>query len=300
MPRAEVSLILIHYRQDALTAHVLRRLSEIQIRIPFEMVIVDNGSPSPPPLPATPFPRTLLRLERNMGYAAACNRGAEAASAPLLFFLNNDIDFDADFIAPLAASLAKHPECGLIGPALCFPGGRFQLSWGDAPTPLAEARERRRQRESRGGGGPLCAKRDAEGRGGREVDWITGAAMLMPRAVFNAVGGFDEGYFFYFEDVDLCARVRASGSTVRYEASVCLVHFGGGSQDKPSPEIARSYRLGQLRYYARHASRISYSALKAYLSAMAIARALRDPASRPVMRDLLRHLLRSPRQPFRT
>lgn len=294
-----VSLILIHYRQDAMTAHVLRRLSELPIRIPFEVAVVDNGSGTAPPIPQTPFPCMLVRLERNMGYAAACNRGAAATSAPLLFFLNNDIDFSDDFIAPLASALEEQPECGLIGPALRFPDGRFQLSWGERPGMVAEARERTRQRESRRGGGPHYARREAESRNGREVDWVTGAAMLMPRDLFETLGGFDEGYFFYFEDVDLCARVRAAGRRVRYEASVPLIHFGGGSQREPAPELVRAYRLGQLRYYSRHASRVSFSLLKAYLSFSVLVRAFRDPASRPLLRDLFGHIRRSARHPHR-
>ena len=299
MSAPAVSLILIHYRQDALTAHVLQRLAEIRISLPFEVIVVDNGSPAPFAPLETPFPCRVLRMDRNTGYARACNEGARAARGPLLFFLNNDIDFEVDFLSPLVAQFDVDPAPGIVAPALCFPGGRFQLSWGDAPGIRSEARERARQRQSRAGGGPLYAAREAESREARDVDWVTGAALCIPRSVFDAVGGFDEEYFFYFEDADLCARVRAAGRAVRYDPSARLVHFGGGSQDEPSPAIERSYRTGQLRYYARHRPRISFSLLKAYLALKTAARAIREPAARPAMRDLLGRILRFTAPPYR-
>jgi GT2 family glycosyltransferase len=299
MPAPAISLILIHYRQDALTAHVLQRLAEIRIASPFEVIIVDNGSPAPFTPHATAFPCRVLRMGNNAGYARACNEGARAAASPLLLFLNNDIDFDRDVITPLAAHFAAADAPGIVAPALCFPDGRFQLSWGDAPGLLSEARERTRQRQSRAGGGPLYAARAAASARQRDVDWVTGAALCVARDAFDTVGGFDEEYFFYFEDADLCARVRASGRAVRYDPAVRLVHFGGGSQDEPSPAIAVSYRMGQLRYYARHCPRISFSLLKAYLSLKIAVRAIRERSARPAMRELLGRVLRFTAPPFR-
>jgi GT2 family glycosyltransferase len=204
-----------------------------------------------------------------------------------LFILNNDIEARGDIVTPLLSRLEADKRIGAISPRLEFPDGRFQLSWGDAPSLWSEYRERGRQRRSRRG--ESVRDREEAAMRAHAVDWITGAAMVLPRGAWEAIDGFDERYFFYFEDVDLCTRLWHAGYTVDYEPAACLTHVGGGSDPGSNPRIVRGYRMEQLRYYARWRSLPQFLLLKLYLFAKFAGTALRGgDAARALLGDILR------------
>lgn len=259
-----VSAVIVHFGSADYTAQVVRRLRSFAGPEQYEIIVVDNAADTP--FPGADFPQArTVRMEENRGYGAACNHGAAASRGRNILILNNDLDFPDDPLPVLLREAEAHPRRGAVGPALRFPDGRFQLSWGDDPALLSEFRERRRQQESRTGEGEALRKRAADSRRARTVDWITGACMLIPREAWDAVGGFDEAYFFYFEDVDLCRRLRRAGYEIRYAPDAVVVHFGGGSSAPADPRIMSWYRREQLRYYARYNSPFSFFLLKRYL-----------------------------------
>ncbi|MDT8325694.1 MAG: glycosyltransferase, partial [Bacteroidota bacterium] len=229
------------------------------------------------------------------GYGFACNRGADIARGAFLLICNNDLELRGNPLAALTERSAQQASVGVVGPLLRFPDGRFQLSWGSFPTLYSEFFERRRQRQSRHGGGSDLERREATSRVVRPVDWVTGACMLLPRRAWDSVRGFDERYFFYFEDVDLCMRLRRQGWDVLYDPSVEVLHHGGGSDPLRNPTIVLSYRREQLRYYARYNSALSFTLLRVYLL-----RKFRrmeavgdiDPALAGELRDLIRRFSR--------
>lgn len=250
-----------------------------------EVLVVDNASHTPFTMDERIASPRVLRLESNRGYGAACNAGAREARGRFLFILNNDIEARGDIVAPLLSRLEADVRIGAIGPRLEFPDGRFQLSWGDAPSLWSEFRERGRQRRNRRGE----AVRDRERATAQPVDWITGAAMLLPRGAWEAIEGFDERYFFYFEDVDLCTRLWQAGFAVHYEPAACLTHVGGGSDPGSNPRIVRGYRIEQLRYYARWRSMAQFLLLKLYLFVKFAGTALRGgDSARALLGDIFR------------
>jgi N-acetylglucosaminyl-diphospho-decaprenol L-rhamnosyltransferase len=225
------------------------------------------------------------------GYGAACNRGARAASGGHLLILNNDLDFDTDFVSPLLAAITSETRAAMAGPGLRFRDGRYQPSYGAHPTLRTEQRERARQRLARDAAGARILAEEAES--ARVVDWLTGAVMLIRREAYEEVGGFDERYFFYFEDVDLCTRLRAAGYTMLYRPEIRVTHFGGGSSPQSNPDIVAGYRRGQLRFYARHNSRLSFLGLKLYLALKFAVPALAGEAQRNTARAVLQAVRRS-------
>ncbi|MDH7514456.1 MAG: glycosyltransferase [Bacteroidota bacterium] len=260
-----VSIILIHYGAPGSTEEVLHAFEKTRFRDTYEIILVDNGSD--PPFPANHLRDVHhLRLPVNCGYATACNRGASIARGTHFLFLNNDISFSHDFIHPLLRVCREDSRVGAVGPMLTYADGMFQPSWGRDPGLLAEYMERRVQQGARKRNGRAYRARTRSSARAREVDWVTGAAMLVPRPVFEMVGGFDEEFFFYFEDVDLCRRIRNVGYRVRFEPTACLTHFGGGSQGgETDPALRKAYRAGQLRFYALHRGLVSFLLLKLYL-----------------------------------
>jgi N-acetylglucosaminyl-diphospho-decaprenol L-rhamnosyltransferase len=257
-----VSAIVIHYGRLDFTERLVRQL--LALPSAPEVIVVDNAAARRFDATASPGTRC-LRLEENHGYGYACNRGAELAAGGYLFILNNDLEFPADPIPALIAAMEARADAGAAGPALRFPDGRFQLSFGARPGLFAELRERRRQRQSRGGGGRLLDARIRQAASPLEPHWITGACMLIRRDAWEAIRGFDEAFFFYFEDVDLCTRLRRAGWTVLYRPEASVLHYGGGSDPLANPRIVVSYRREQLRYYARYNGRFSFLVLRRYL-----------------------------------
>ncbi|MCB2203744.1 glycosyltransferase family 2 protein [bacterium] len=260
----EVSIIIIHFGSLQLTHALVSQLLALPAVPSREIIVVDNASGDPFPGSVYPTVR-VVRLEENRGYGYACNRGAAAASGAFLLICNNDLEFRGNPLPALTERCATEKGIGAVGPALRFPDDRFQLSWGRFPTLLSEFFESRRQQESREGGGSGLRKREQESATVQEVDWVTGACVLVPRQAWDSISGFDERYFFYFEDVDLCMRLRRRGWKVLYDPTVTITHHGGGSNPLANPSIVLSYRREQLRFYARYNSSFSFFLLRRYL-----------------------------------
>lgn len=266
--------MIIHFRSADHTRNLIADLLAHCEHHLLEILVVENGG--------TPADRSIvdkriryITLPENAGYAGACNTGARHATGQFLLFLNDDLSFTNDWLRPLLEQCEADPSIGMIAPGLTYKNERFQLSWGVDPTLLEEYRERRRQREARRGTGRAYRHREQQSTMAREVDWITGAVMLCSRSAFEHVCGFDESFPFYYEDVDICRRVRVAGYHIRYDPSVSVTHFLGGSSDIQRPQTRALYQYGKVRYYARHCGYISFLLLKLYLSIASIRHAFR-------------------------
>lgn len=289
-----VSVIVVHYRRADLTTRLLSRLAADASAGSAEILVVDNCSPEALDVPPDGVSCRVIRNERNAGYAAACNLGARQAAGSVLLFCNNDISYDSDVLGPLLGALRGAPRPGIAGPGLIHPDGRFQLSWGEHPGLRSEWHERRRQRESRRGGGSTYDERAIASRGARDVDWLTGACFMVSREAFEDAGGFDEEYFFYFEDADFCRRVGDNGYSIRYHPELLVTHYGSSSAAPADAALTLSYRLGQLRYYSLHNTRISFIFLKVYLAVKLAAGPLRSALSPSDRTALLGSIRRFP------
>ena len=275
------SVIIIHYKQDLLTHHVLQCLDRHQKTTPVEVIVVDNASPSVYIAPKLNALRRVkvVRLKSGLGFGGACETGIQASSPKLhnlpFIVLNNDLSFQDDLVAGLLASQKDHPSSGIIGPRILFPDGRFQLSWGDDLSIQSEREERERQKEMLQGDGALYKAREQESKKARHVDWVSGASFLITRKALDAVDSLERGYFFYFEDCDWCRRVRQAGLQIWYDPRVSIRHALGASRPKQdqSPHALRFYRsreLGHLRYYAHFNSWFQFQFLKLILAFKAL------------------------------
>jgi GT2 family glycosyltransferase len=190
---------------------------------------VDNGSTDgAADMVARAFPRVrLVRNGGNAGFARGCNQAADLARGRYLFFLNNDTVVPPGALGRLVAFARANPEAGLVGPRLRDGRGRVQCSARRRPTVAALLHRvtflrwtglfRAAYRRYRG--------RDVDAETTRPVEVLMGAALLMPRRVYREVGGWDEGYTFGGEDIDLCARVGRRHEVV-YHPAVEVLHLG--------------------------------------------------------------------------
>jgi N-acetylglucosaminyl-diphospho-decaprenol L-rhamnosyltransferase len=269
---ARVSVVVVSYETRDDLAACLRSLAA-EGGPGLETTVVDNASgDGSADLVARDFPAVrLVRNARNDGFGAACNRGASGTAAPYLLFLNSDAQVTAGAVAALARVLDQRPDVAIVGPRTLNDDGTAQVSYGRALTPRAEWRQRRLVRG--------VARREpwalaiAQERSLRACapDWVSGACLLIRRRAFDAVSGFDEGFFLYEEDADLCARVRAQGGLVRFEPAATVVHRLGRSMARAAERARLEYHRSHLRYYRKHNGPLATAALRAGLAARALA-----------------------------
>jgi GT2 family glycosyltransferase/SAM-dependent methyltransferase len=188
--------------------------------VPFEVVVVDDASPDRTAelVAASPGVR-LVRTERNIGFIGACNLGANHARGSYLLFLNNDTEIQPGALDALVDAADSDDQIGLVGAMLVYPDGRLQESggiiWADG-SGWNYGRDRN----------PHAPEFQVR----RDVDYCSGAAILVRREHFEAVGGFDQRYApAYYEDTDLAFAIRASGHRTIVEPRAVVVHHEGVS-----------------------------------------------------------------------
>ncbi len=258
-----ISIVIVQYNYPDLTARAVESL-RLHHRGELDITVVDNGSSDADARAATEQLTgcKVIFNPVNAGFGAANNAGARGSHGDLLLFLNNDTLVQTEILPQIESYFEGNPSCGAAGLKLLNEDGTVQYSTGKFPTVWSEWRMSRRQ-ELYGSQG--TARRD----------WVSGAALAVRRTVFNDAGGFDERYFMYFEDADLCARIHDAGHEIHYLPAVGVVHLGGGSQPGGlSPSVQKEYRRSQLLYYSQHDSMIDNVLLRAYLAASFLFRRL--------------------------
>ena len=214
-----VSAVVLNYRSAKDTVRCVRALRAQTIATDIEIVVVDNHSQDDSiglirsQLSHVPSVR-IVEERDNIGYGRGNNDGLLFAHGKYLLIVNPDNPLPPTTIERMIAALESHPEAGIVGPALIHPDGSIRpsarqfprfadlLSKRLFPTQWQAAYERMMT--------PI------KGEEAKEVDWLVGACLLMPMELFKTLGGFDERFFLFFEDIDLCRRVHALGKKVLY------------------------------------------------------------------------------------
>lgn len=204
---------------------------------------------------------TLISLETNIGYGAACNRAAEKASGEKLVLLNSDAWLESDALELMVEAADREGNIACVIPRLLYPDGKRQFEWAPSPGLLGEAVQLVRNRYESAGWNHDPFERVWQRL--FEPGWYTGACMLLNQSAFDRVGGFDEEMVMYYEDADLCARLQQDGwRHCRVRAAV-VRHVRGGSAPPVWLELER--RKSQLRYYRKHRPAWERRVLTAYL-----------------------------------
>lgn len=255
-------------------------LSSVLAVDPPEVVVIDNGSTDGSiELVRTRFAQVRLIVnDRNVGYGAAGNQAIASCAAPAVLLLNSDTLLEANALLELGAYLAAHPRAAVVGPRLANRDGSLQRStypWPSATdTLLGESGLHLLVRRA-----PLLRERswrtwrhDAA----RPVPWVLGAALAIRREPFEAVGGFDERFFMYGEEVDLCRRLHDAGHETHFAPVTTVVHLGAASTATRPVEMRREFLVSKRRYMLKHEGRRPAARLLAVMRAAARARLVRD------------------------
>ena len=229
-----VSVIIPTYGQ---LEHTLRCLASIAANppgLPIEVILIDDAWPGED-AEALSLVRgvRLLRNETNLGFLRSCNRAAAIAKGGYLYLLNNDTQVLNGWLEPMVSLFRKWPGTGAVGAKLLYPDGRLQeaggIVWQDA---------------SGWNFGRLEDPGKPEYNYVREVDYCSAAALMVQRAVFLDLGGFDERYApAYYEDTDLCFRLRRIGLKTLYQPAARIVHHEGVSHGRDTAVGIKSYQV---------------------------------------------------------
>jgi N-acetylglucosaminyl-diphospho-decaprenol L-rhamnosyltransferase len=253
-----VAAILVNYNSGGELRGALQSVADDLIHTPWEAVVVDNASSDGSADAVSAFAphARLIRNQDNRGFARGVNQGVAASSAPLVLMLNPDCRLETGAVARLRSELEPQAGCAIAGPRILNPDGSLQGSARGDPdmfTGLFGRNSRLRRAlpwlpVSQRNVTDAAAARDAS----TVVDWMSGACMLARRDALEAVGGFDERYFLYWEDADLCRRLRARGYHVRYVPGATAVHRVGQSSRTARAASVRAFHDSAYLYYATH------------------------------------------------
>jgi GT2 family glycosyltransferase len=206
----------------------------------------------------------LLQNSENRGFAAAVNRGSAEARAPLVLLLNSDAELRPGALRALVTALSTREDLALVGPRVVGEGGA-ELSFGPEPTLLSEWRQRRLVRGSQGRDGAVTAEVEVLTSRPCEPGWISAACCLVRKAALEKVGGFDEGFFLYEEDVDLCLRLHRAGFGLLFLPDAQVLHHRGRSMEILPARSRLEYDRSHIRLYRKHQGRASTLALRLLL-----------------------------------
>ena len=239
-----VSIIIVSFNARADLERCLESLHAAPPAAPHEILVVDNGSSDGSAGAARGWPNvTVIEVGANLGFAHANNVGIRASGGANLLLLNSDTLVPAGAIDRLIAELESDPRVAVVGPRLVDGNGHGELSFGRMIGPLNELRQRRLARS---------AAVDALTRARQYPDWVSGACLLVRRSDAEAVGGLDERYFMYTEDVDFCAAIRARGRRILFAPDVEVVHLRGRSAASAPAATRDHYRRSQQAFYEKH------------------------------------------------
>jgi N-acetylglucosaminyl-diphospho-decaprenol L-rhamnosyltransferase len=256
----DISIVIVSYNGREHLRRCLQSLAAHPPTVEREVIVVDNDSrDGSAPMVASEFPDVrLLRMPRNLGFAAGANRGAREAKGEAIVLLNPDSEVEADPFAPMLAYLREHDDAGIVAPRLLNPDGSLQLSCRSFPTFSVALFNRYslltrlfpRNRYSR-----QYLLSDWYHDSISDVDWVSGACLMVRRSLFEEIGLLDEGYFMYIEDVDLCQRVHRAGYKVVYLPQTSAIHhIGRSSRTLPSRSIVARHR-SMWHYYKKYLRR---------------------------------------------
>ena len=259
LPSPLVDLVIVNYRSYQELTRCLLSL-ESHHRALARVVVVDHESDARAAAAvSTSFPWIeLLQRPTNEGFATGVNRGVACGQAPFVLLLNPDCVADGAAIEQLVAGATGRPEVAVIGPRILNPDGTVQGSARRFPGVSTFIAGRSSWLTRRFPDNPLSRRNlpwRSETSETREVDWLSGACMLVRRSAFEQVGGMDERFFLYWEDADLCKRLAGRGWRIVYFPAVTIEHAGGASSIHAYRESLAAFHTSAYKLFTKHAGR---------------------------------------------
>jgi N-acetylglucosaminyl-diphospho-decaprenol L-rhamnosyltransferase len=278
----DLSIIIVNWNVRNLLRHCLQSLTaqsspppEHQLLAPegwtFEILVVDNASvDGSSEMVQAEFAQVRLVVnDENRGFTAANNQGLALSQGRYLLLLNPDTEVVGDALATMLRYMDDHPQAGALGPQLLFPDGRRQPSRRRFPT-FATALVESTVLQEWWADNRILRRyymADTPDDAIQPVDWVVGACLLIRREAYQQVGGLDEGYFMYSEELDWCRRCKAAGWEIAYLPTATVIHHEGQSSEQVVPARHIHFQSSKIRYFRKHHGTFQAGALRWFLLA---------------------------------
>lgn len=294
--QVDLTIAIVSYNTRGLLLDCLRSVYEESTGISFEIIVVDNDSKDGTVAAvraAHPDVRIIANPD-NRGFSKAVNQALAVGTGRHVLMLNSDTLIKNQALLTMVACLDRHPDIGAVSckqwtgdGQLCqscfpFPSIRDHLRYSALFQRLAPKTQE-----------AVAAAQAIDCTRSQDVDWINGACLMVRRDLMELCGGLDEGYFMYFEDVDLCQAIRRRGYRVRHLAEADIVHLIGRSSERDRARLNVEWEFSRIRYIEKHFPPIKRWVMKCWIAAGTVVRLLRTfrgAGSMPGRQPLRAHL----------
>ncbi len=263
--KVDLSICIVNWNVKDLLRQCLRSIPAGVADLTYEIIVVDNASTDGSSALAREFPEVRwLQNEENVGFTRANNQALAVSRGRYVCFLNPDTVVQPGALSTLVHFMDAHPDVGIAGPQLRYPDGTLQPSRYRFPSVLTALMEST----------PLawvwpnnpwnrryhCA--DCPTDKVHDVDWLNGACLVVRREVLAQVGGFDEVFFMYSEELDLCRRAKAQGWRVMYIPQAVVIHHEGKSSEQVVTARHVHFNRSKVAYFRKHHGSIAASVVR--------------------------------------
>lgn len=264
----DLSIVIVNWNVRDLLYGTLASIERGRGELTVQTIVVDSASQDDSvAMVAREFPDvTLIACPQNVGFARGNNIGFAVATARFILLLNPDTIVVDDALPVMVDRLRGDTTIGALGPQLLNPDGTvqssrrrfptfstgiFESTWleGAAPSSVLDSYYMADQPDDRA----------------VEVDWVTGAAIMTRREVLETVGGLDEGYFMYSEELDWCRRVKEGGWRIMYEPAAQIIHYVGQSSEQAVTARHINFQQAKLRYFRKYHGQFAAAVLRRFL-----------------------------------
>ncbi len=273
----DLSIVIVNYNTKELTLSCIESIKKNTHKIRYEIIVVDNGSEEE--LGIRDEELKMVRNRKNLGFAKANNQGIELSKGRYVLLLNSDTLIHDNVLGEMVGWMGENPKIGIATCALKNKDGSLQGTGGYFPSllrvfswmtiqdfpfvdyfikPFHPTKEK------------SFSKNDKFYSESKELDWVTGAFMMIRRGVVDEIGYLDEEYFMYTEETDFCFRAKKKGWKVFYNPKWSITHLGGASSTKEFP-ILSEYKNIKL-FYRKHYPKWQYPILRFLLKVGALGR----------------------------
>lgn len=238
----KISVIVVIYKGQLYLKSCLKSIFDNTREVNLEIIIVNNNPQKLDLLDNDPRIK-IINAGQNLGFGRGHNLGALQAQGEILWLLNTDTSVVSDNISEVLDEFKNYPKIGIIGPKLITEMGETQ--------PWIAGFEPNLWDLIKNNLGIKSSRKIWESKEKKEADWVSGTSLFIRKDVFLKLGGFDERFFMYFEDIDLCKRIREAGYKVIYFPEFSVRHFGGKSFENSGLQ-KKYYYQSQDYYFKKH------------------------------------------------
>ncbi len=247
-----LSIVIVNYETPDYTIECLKSIHANAPRCNFEVIIIDNGSQDKSSERIREvFPEVILiQTGSNLGFSRANNLGINNARGNFVLLLNSDTKILDNSLDRMLDYLLANPQVGAVGPRQLDGKGQLQLSWGSFPTLVSEIWRKMMHHRLSINDLKIRDYLEEKYSGFSDVDWVSGSCLMARKDALTSAGLFDGHFFMYYEDVDLCQRIKDRGWRISYNSDIVIIHYGGVSAQKNLLRVLVEYRHSQI-YFTR-------------------------------------------------